>query len=314
MSGASATAGPGVGSRIVSLLPSATEIVYALGLDDALVGVTFECDYPAGARTKRVVSDTSLPSGLSPAEIDQAVTERTDAHESIYTLDEGALRDLDPDLVLTQDLCAVCAVDVSEVTDALDHLGCHAQVLTLDPKTLGEVLGDIQTVADVTGRSERGREYVAGLRGRVRRVTAAVEGLARPAVFVLEWTDPPFNAGHWLPDMVVAAGGTPVLARAGEYSQAVTWPAIVDAAPDVIVAAPCGYGLPGTLELLDDAALRAELAATPAGTADQVWAVDASAYFVRPGPRLVDGVEILAGILHPDVWPAPADEAASRAR
>lgn len=298
--------------RIVSLLPSATEIVYALGLDDDLVGVTFECDYPAGARTKRVVSDTSLPPGLSPVEIDQAVNERTDAHESIYTLDEGALRALNPDLVLTQDLCAVCAVDVSEVTDALDHLGCEARVLTLDPQTLDEVLGDIETVADATGRSEQGRECVAGLRDRLARVAAAVDGRPQPRVFTLEWTDPPFNAGHWLPDMVAAAGGVPVLACAGEYSVPVTWPAIVDAAPDVIVAAPCGYGLPGTLELLDDLALRAELAATPAGAAGHVWAVDASSYFVRPGPRLVDGVEILAGILHPDVWPVPADDTAAR--
>lgn len=303
-----------VGRRIVSLLPSATEIVYTLGLDDALVGVTFECDYPPDARTKRVVSDTSLPTGLAPAEIDRLVNERTDAHESIYTLDEGALRALDPDLVLTQDLCAVCAVDVSEVTDALDHLGCQAQVLTLDPQTLDEVLADIQTVADVTGRSERGGACVQALRDRLARVAAAVEARPRPRVFVLEWTDPPFNAGHWLPDMVVASGGTPVLARSGQYSEAVTWPAIVDAAPDLIVVAPCGYGLPGTLELLDDPALRAELAATPAGAAGRVWAVDASAYFVRPGPRLVDGVEILAGILHPDVWAAPTADTAAALR
>lgn len=311
MSGSEATGPTSVGRRIVSLLPSATEIVYALGLDDALVGVTFECDFPAAARTKRVVSDTSLPSGLSPAEIDQVVTERTDAHESIYTLDEGALRALDPDLVLTQDLCAVCAVDVSEVTDALDHLGCHAQVLTLDPQTLDEVLTDIQTVADVTGRTERGRDCIAALRDRLARVAAAVDGLPRPRVFALEWTDPPFNAGHWLPDMVTAAGGEPVLAYAGAYSEAVTWPAIVDAAPDVVVVAPCGYGLPGTLELLDDPDLRAQLAATPAGMAGQVWAVDASAYFVRPGPRLVDGVEILAGILHPDAWAPPDPDVAA---
>lgn len=314
MSNPGPTSDPGVGRRIVSLLPSATEIVYALGLDDALVGVTFECDYPADARTKPVVSDTSLPSGLSPAEIDHVVTERTDAHESIYTLDEGALRALDPDLVLTQDLCAVCAVDVSEVTDALDHLGCHAQVLTLDPQTLDEVLTDIQTVADVTGHSDRGRDCIAALRDRLASVVTAVDGLPRPRVFVLEWTDPPFNAGHWLPNMVSTAGGEPVLARAGAYSEAVTWAAIVAAAPDVVVVAPCGYGLPGTLELLDDPDLRAELTATPAGAAGQVWAVDASSYFVRPGPRLVDGVEILAGILHPGAWAPPAPDVAAPLR
>lgn len=311
MSAAASPQPPAVGRRIVSLLPSATEIVYALGLDDALVGVTFECDYPPAARTKRVVSDTSLPEGLTPAEIDQVVTERTDVHESIYTLDEGALRTLDPDLVLTQDLCAVCAVDVSEVTDALDHLGCHAQVVTLDPKTLDEVLTDIQTVADITGHPDRGLACIAGLRDRLARVAAAVDGLPRPRVFVLEWTDPPFNAGHWLPDMVHAAGGEPVLARAGAYSEAVTWPAIVDAAPDLVVVAPCGYDLAGTLELLDAPDLRSRLKKTPAGARGQVWAVDASSYFVRPGPRLVDGVEILAGILHPDAWTPPAPPVAA---
>jgi iron complex transport system substrate-binding protein len=242
------------------------------------------------------------------------VTERTDAHESIYTLDEGALRALDPDLVLTQDLCAVCAVDVSEVTDALEHLGCHAQVVTLDPQTLDEVLTDIQTVAEVTGRPARGRDCVAALRDRLARVASAVDGLPRPRVFVLEWTDPPFNAGHWVPDMVSAAGGAPVLARAGAYSEPVTWPAILAAAPDVVVVAPCGYGLSGALELLDEPGLRAKLTATPAGTAGQVWAVDASSYFVRPGPRLVDGVEILAGILHPGAWAAPAADVAAPLR
>jgi iron complex transport system substrate-binding protein len=312
VTGPAPAAGAGVGQRIVSLLPSATEIVYALGLGDALVGVTFECDFPPAARTKPVVSDTSLPTGLSPADIDRVVTERTDAHESIYTLDEGALRALDPDLVLTQDLCAVCAVDVSEVADALDHLGCEARVLTLDPQTLDDVLLDIQTVADVTGCHARGRECVASLRDRLGRVAAAVDGRPRPRVFVLEWTDPPFNAGHWLPDMVTAAGGEPVLARSGAYSEAVTWAAIVGAAPDVVVVAPCGYDLTGTLELVESPDLRAELAATPAGTAGRVWAVDASAYFVRPGPRLVDGVEILAGILHPDAWAPPAGDVAAR--
>jgi iron complex transport system substrate-binding protein len=297
--------------RIASLLPSATEIVYALGLEDDLVSVTFECDYPAAARAKPVVSDTSLPSGLSPAEIDRIVNERADAHESLYTLDEDALRLLDPELVLTQDLCAVCAIDVSEVSDALRHLGCRGDVLTLDPKRLDDVLDSIEQVGAATGTTPRAQQVATELRDRLAAVADAVRGPSRPRTFVLEWTDPPFNAGHWIPDMVVAAGGEPILASPGEYSQPLTWSEVVEARPDVVVVAPCGYQLDGTTELIrDDHELRGQLARSSA--ADRVWAVDASWYFVRPGPRLVDGVEILAGILHPDAWPSPDQLAATR--
>ena len=297
--------------RIVSLLPSATEIVFALGRDEDLVGVTFECDHPAAARSKVVVSNTALPDGLTPAEIDREVSEHVDAHDSIYTLDADALRTLDPELILTQDLCSVCAVDVAEVSDALEHLGCHAEVVTLDPKRLEEVLASIELVGDVTGARDTAHAVVAGLRERIERVRTAVAGQPRPRTFVLEWTDPPYNAGHWVPDLVTAAGGDPVLARAGEYSIPVSWPDIVAAAPEVVVVAPCGYLLPGSRDLVrQDATLREQLRRTPA--ADQVWAVDASSYFVRPGPRLVDGIEILAGILHPHVWAAPSVAAAAR--
>jgi iron complex transport system substrate-binding protein len=298
--------------QIVSLLPSATEIVYALGLEADLVGVTFECDYPSNARTKPIVSDTSLPPGLAPDEIDRIVNERSDAHESIYTLDEDALRHLDPDLVITQDLCAVCAIDVAEVSDALKHLGCRAEVLTLDPKRLDDVLTSIETVGDATDRAAQARRLVGELRDRLARVADAVADQPRPRTFVLEWTDPPYNAGHWIPDMVTAAGGAPVLARPGEYSVPLTWPEIVETAPEIVVIAPCGYTLDGSRGLAaDDEQLRQRLASTPAA-GDGVWAVDASSYFVRPGPRLVDGVEILAGILHPDSWPSPAADAAER--
>ena len=298
--------------RIVSLLPSATEIVYALGLKDDLVGVTFECDYPAAARTKPIVSDTSLPPGLAPAEIDRIVNERADAHASIYTLDEDALRHLDPDLVLTQDLCAVCAIDVAEVSDALTHLGCRAEVVTLDPKRLPDVLTSIQTVGDATDRAPQARRLVGELRERLARIADTVARAPRPRTFVLEWTDPPYNAGHWIPDMVTAAGGEPVLTRPGEYSVPLTWAEIVDAAPETVVVAPCGYQLDGSRGLAaDDVELRRHLANTPAA-ADGVWAVDASSYFVRPGPRLVDGVEILAGILHPDASPPPRADGAAR--
>jgi iron complex transport system substrate-binding protein len=298
--------------RIVSLLPSATEIVYALDLERSLVGVTFECDYPENARTKLVVSDTSLPPGLAPDEIDRIVNERSEAHASIYTLDEDALRHLDPDLVITQDLCAVCAIDVAEVSDALKHLGCEARVLTLDPKRLDDVLLSSETVGDATDRATEARRLVGALRDRLGRVADAVAGRPRPKTFVLEWTDPPYNAGHWIPDMVTAAGGEPVLARPGEYSVPLTWSDIVAAAPEVVVIAPCGYSLDGSRGLAaDDVQLQRNLAHTPAA-GNGVWAVDASAYFVRPGPRLVDGVEILAGILHPGSWTPPPAHGAER--
>jgi iron complex transport system substrate-binding protein len=297
--------------RIASLLPSATEIVYALGLEDDLVGVTFECDYPEAARAKPVVSDTSLPAGLSPSEIDRVVNERAEAHASLYTLNEAALRSLDPELVLTQDLCAVCAIDVSEVSDALTHLGCRGDVLTLDPKRLDEVLRSIERVGAATGTTARAQQVVGALGERLAAVADAVRDAPRPRTFVLEWTDPPYNAGHWIPDMVVAAGGEPVLAHPGEYSTPLTWSQVVEARPEIVVVAPCGYQLHGTTELIrGDAELRGQLARSAA--AGQVWAVDASSYFVRPGPRLVDGVEILAGILHPDAWAPPGADAATR--
>jgi iron complex transport system substrate-binding protein len=297
--------------RIVSLLPSATEIVCALGLEDELVGVTFECDYPASVRAKQVVSDTSLPPDLTPAEIDRVVGERAEAHESIYALDEGALRSLDPGLVITQDLCAVCAVDVADVDAALDHLGCGAEVLTLDPRRLDEVLASIERVGERTGRLDEAADVVARLRDRLARVARAVAARPRPRTLVLEWTDPPYDAGHWIPDLVAAAGGEAVLARPGEYSVPLDWPTVVAAEPEVVVVAPCGYSLAGTRALAAaDEPLREALARTPAGSG-RVWAVDASSYVVRPGPRLVDGVELLAGILHPEAWDPPsADRAA----
>jgi iron complex transport system substrate-binding protein len=204
----------------------------------------------------------------------------------------------------------VCAVDVADVDTALEHLGCRAEVLTLDPKRLDEVLASIELVGARAGRTAEAARVVAGLRERLARVAAAVASRPRPRTFVLEWTDPPYNAGHWIPDMVAAAGGEPVLARPGEYSVPLDWATVVGAEPEVVVLAPCGYSLDGTRDLaVHDERLRAELAQTPAGSG-QVWAVDASSYSVRPGPRLVDGVEVLAGILHPEAWDAPAPERA----
>ncbi|HET7487442.1 MAG TPA: ABC transporter substrate-binding protein [Acidimicrobiales bacterium] len=289
--------------RIVSLLPSATEILHAVGAGGEVVGVTFECDFPPEARSARVVSTSALPEGLSPAEIDAVVRRRIAAGEDLYHLDRDALAGLDPDLVVTQDLCAVCAVAVAEVDDALAYLGCRASVLTLDPMRLDEVVGSVEEVGAATGRPEEAGRLAASLHERLAALRRRLEGAPRRRVAVLEWTDPPFAAGHWVPDMVAAAGGTEVLGRAGERSETVGFDAVAAVAPDVVVVAPCGYRLAGA------AGLAEKLVASGTLPPAEVWAVDADAYVVRPGPRVVDGCEILAGVLHPD-RAGPADPAA----
>jgi iron complex transport system substrate-binding protein len=286
--------------RLVSLLPSATEIVYALGLGEQLVGVTFECDEPPAARTeKTVVVGGRDTSGMSPAEIDRYVRSQLTAGHDLYSLHAGALAELAPDLILTQDLCRVCAVPSGDVTGALDHLGCQAEVLSLDPHTLDEVLGSILTVGERTGAADRAAQLVQALRARLDRVKASVAGRDRPRVALVEWVDPPFTAGHWIPDLVTAAGGQPVAARPAASSVQTTWAEIAAAAPDLVLVAPCGFHLDGAIGQARLAAL--ELPGIP------VWAIDADAIVVRPGPRLVDGAEAIASILHPGaVPPSPA--------
>jgi iron complex transport system substrate-binding protein len=284
--------------RLVSLLPSATEIVYALGLGDDLVGVTFECDEPPSARLdKTVVVGGRDTRGMSPREIDEYVKARMAAGDDLYTLHAGALAALDPELILTQDLCRVCALPSGQVSDALDYLGCRADVVSLDPYTLDEVLDTIRTVGARTGVADRASRLIDGLRARLDAVAAAVCERPRPRVAVVEWVDPPFTAGHWVPDLVRAAGGEPVAARAGTRSVETSWAGFREAEPEVVIVAPCGFHLTGAVEQA-----RAVAAQLP-GTA--VWAIDADGIVVRPGPRLVDGVEAIAAILHPGVVPAP---------
>jgi iron complex transport system substrate-binding protein len=283
--------------RLVSLLPSATEIVYSLGLGEDLVGVTFECDEPPAARTeKTVVVGGRDTRGMTPGEIDSYVRAQLAAGADLYTLHAQALADLRPDLILTQDLCRVCALPSGHVEDAVGYLGCRADVLSLDPHTLDDVLDSILAVGRRTGVSERAIRLVGDLRARLARVAAAVAGRRRPKVAVIEWVDPPFTAGHWIPDLVSAAGGRPVAARPGAPSVPTSWVAIAAAAPDVVVVAPCGYHLPGVIEQA-----RAAVQALPS---TPVWAIDADGIVVRPGPRLVDGVEAMAAIFHPDAVPA----------
>ncbi len=278
--------------RIVSLLPSTTEILFAIGAGDDVVGVTFECDYPPEARTRRIVSTSAMPKGLSPAQIDAFVVQAMSRGEDLYHLDEGALRGLDADLVVTQDLCAVCAVDVSVVDDALAHLGCTAEVLTIDPHTLDEVLESILTLGRSTGRLASAEALVADQRRRLGLAWRHTMGRSRPRVMFLEWTDPPFAPGHWIPEMIEIAGGEPLLATPGEKSRRVTWAQIHAADPDVVVVAPCGYDRDGSQRLADELVADGVL---PAGV--PVHAVDANASWARPGTRLTDGVEELGAIL-----------------
>jgi iron complex transport system substrate-binding protein len=281
--------------RIVSLLPSVTEILFAIGAGDEVVGVTFECNFPPEARSRRVVSTSALPQGLTAGEIDAEVRARVAAGEDLYHLDEGALLDLRAELVITQDLCAVCAIDVESVDAALEHLGCEGDVLPLDPGTLDEVLASIDVVGAAVGRAEAARALVASLQARLASVATAVAGRARPRVAVLEWTDPLFSAGHWVPDMVAAAGGISALGLSGSRSVPISAGVLDECNAEIVVVAPCGYDLAAAIDLATDLVGDGAL---PAGVA--VWAVDADAAFVRPGPRLVDGVEALAAICHPD--------------
>ncbi|WP_199514794.1 ABC transporter substrate-binding protein [Nucisporomicrobium flavum] len=282
--------------RLVSLLPSATEIVYALGLDADLVGVTFECDEPARARTdKAVVVGGRDTRGLSPAEIDEYVKSQLAAGGDLYTLHEDALAGLSPDLILTQDLCRVCALPSGDVSDALEHLGCRADVVSLDPYTLEEVLGTFHTVGERAGVPERAAALVTSLRGRLDAVAAAVAGRPRPRVVVVEWVDPPFTAGHWVPDLVTAAGGEPVAARPGARSVETSYAELAAARPDIVLVTPCGFHLDGAA----DQAHRV----VPHFPGAAVWAIDGDGLVVRPGPRLVDGVEAIAAVLHPGAVP-----------
>ncbi|TDC27384.1 cobalamin-binding protein, partial [Kribbella albertanoniae] len=283
--------------RIVSLLPSATEICFTLGAGSEVVGVTFECDYPAAARTRRIVSTTALPEGLTPGEIDAEVRARVAAGEDLYKLDAGALRDLNPDLVITQDLCAVCALDVADVESALDYLGCTAELVTTNPHTLAEVLTSIQQIAKAIDRDPT--SLLADLN---RRLEAADRTGKRVAL--LEWTDPPYAPGHWLPEQVELAGGINVLGTAGARSHPVEWDELATA--EIVIVAPCGFDVDTSYEL-GAGLVRDNLLPETA----EVWAVDSNSYFARPGPRLVDGIELLTQIL---TGQSPAPTKARRIR
>jgi iron complex transport system substrate-binding protein len=289
--------------RIVSLVPSATEMLFALGLGPDLIAVTHECDYPPPALELPRVTRDRLPAGLSSAEIDAAVKERTLRGESIYELDTELLHDLQPDLIVTQALCSVCAVSYDDVRAVAEQIDSHPRVISLDPHTVGEVLGDAGTLAQATDRKDAAVELVQDAAARIDRVRLAVRNARRrPRVAALEWLDPPFAAGHWTPQLIGYAGGDDVLGLAGENSEQRTWADVKAAQPDVVIVMPCGYD--AEIAHREAEMHRDELVRVGAG---EVVAVDAAAYFSRPGPRIVDGLELLASILHPELFPeAPA--------
>jgi iron complex transport system substrate-binding protein len=286
--------------RIVSLVPSATEMLFALGLGDEVTAVTHECDHPPEARERPRVTRDVIGPGLSSAEIDRAVRERTERGESIYELDEAALTRLQPDLIVTQALCSVCAVSYDDVRAIAGQLDSRPQVISLDPHTIGEVLGDARTLAQATDAKDAGVALVEDAASRIDRVRLAVRAMAPVPVAALEWLDPVFVAGHWTPQLIEYAGGHDVLGLAGEPSEQRSWQEVAEARPEVVLVMPCGYDAERAAEEAYEYA--DQLAALGAR---RVVAVDASAYFSRPGPRLVDGLELLASVLHPDRLPDP---------
>jgi iron complex transport system substrate-binding protein len=288
--------------RIVSLVPHATELLFALGLGEQVVGVTHECDFPPVAQALTHVTRNVLPDGLSAGEIDTAVRERTLAGEAIYELDRDRLAALEPELIVTQALCPVCAVSYDEVAQVAKTLPSAPRVIALDPKTFGETLGDVRTIAQATGRRDAGVALVHDMAARIDRVRLAVRGRPRPRVAALEWLDPVYVAGHWTPQLVELAGGEDVLGLPGEPSRTVSWVQLAAARPEVVVLMPCGYDAPRAHA--EGVTYARELAGLGA---ERVVAVNASAYFSRPGPRLIDGLELLAHVLHPQRIPqAPA--------
>ena len=299
--------------RICSLLPGATEIAFALGLGDQVVGVTHECDYPAEAKHKRVVVRSAIdPHRMSSAEIDRKVSELLHAGKGLYTIDEEALRETAPEVILTQGLCDVCALDYKEVVGAAERLADFPAIVSLNPHTLTDVLEDVVRVGAATGREAAAEVFVADLRRRIEQIGFSEPG-HRPRVVCLEWFEPLYVAGHWVPEMVALAGGYDVLGRKGEPSFKVVWQDVLEAKPDLLLLMPCGFDTRRTAK--ETTALR-QLPGweqLPAVKRGHVYALNGGAYFSRPGPRLVNGLEILARIIHPEIvdWsisPADADK------
>lgn len=297
--------------RIVSLLPSATEILFALGLDREIVGVSHECDFPEQARTKPVVIHSRLPGGASPVEIDRLIREYVSRGESLYTVEVEKLEQLHPDLIVTQDLCHVCAASPDDLSTALTHLDRRPEVLTLNPRELGDVWRDILLVGEATCRGSQAEDLVAGIGKRQGILEGLLDrSVRRPRVAFLEWLEPIYVSGHWVPEMIRSAGGEDAIGSAGKPSFRVHLQDVVEAKPDVLLIAPCGYSAKQARQEYESLALPDQWNAMPAIQNNRVYALEASSYFSRPGPRLVSGIEILAKIFDPSITVSTEVEAA----
>ncbi len=291
--------------RICSFLPSATEIVCTLGLADSLVGITHQCDYPAEVSDKPRVVTGTVENGLSSAEIEERVRESVRTQTPIYRVDIEKLRALKPDVILTQGLCNVCALDSDTVFGIADVLECGPEVVSLDPRDIESVFDAVKTVGEATGTGFKAEEIVRKLRERVEKVRKVFEkDRGRPRVFCMEWMDPPYAAGHWIPEMVEIAGGENGLAKTGERSKKVSWEEIGDFAPNIVVLMPCGFGIEKTVSESARLSAADRWRTLPAVRKGEVYVVDSNSYFTRPSPRIADGIEIMAGIIHPDIFRA----------
>jgi len=291
--------------KICSLLPSATEIVFALECGDQLVAVTHECDFPPEAARLPVITRSALDHRTrSSREIHDHISSAVHAGSSIYVLDQDLLERLNPDLILTQELCDVCAVSYEVVKKAVHRLDGHRRILSLEPTSLGGILETIEQVGEATGAQQRAVAVVRELQERIDRITARAQTASgRPRVFAMEWLDPPFTAGHWIPEMIRLGGGRDELAREGYPSSHIDWSRIADYDPEIIVLMPCGFTLERTSDEFAKATLPDEWLGLSAVRSRHVYAVNGSAYFNRPGPRIVEGLEILAEIMHPELFP-----------
>jgi len=300
--------------RIVSFLPSATEMVCVLGLSDRLVGITHECDYPPEVRGKPVVVSSAVPVELmTQAEIDAAVTERLRAGQSVYLVDEKLLRELAPDVILTQDLCQVCAPSGNEVTQALNALPKKPQILWLTPGNLAEIAGNIRDIGAALECRDEAEAWIAANFGKIDGIAKrAAQCASRPRVFCMEWFDPVYCSGHWVPEMVRIAGGIDELAHEKAYSTRVAWNDVLKWAPEILILMPCGYHLDQVVEMAPGLQSLPGWRDLPAVRNSQVYAVDASSYFARPGPRVVQGTELLAHLIHPETFSWDGPETAYR--
>jgi len=291
-------------ARIVSFLPSATEMACALGLGDQLVGITHECDYPPEVAGKPIVVRNVLPiETMSQPEIDTAVTQRMRDGLSLYQVDEKLLQELAPDIIMTQDLCQVCAPSGNEVTQALELLDKKPQILWLTPKSLEEIFDNLRELGEATGRVKEAEELIASGRARLEKLANTTRNLLqRPRVFCMEWLDPVYCSGHWMPEMVEIAGGVDGLGRRGTDSIRIPWDDVLEWVPEVLIITPCGFNLDKVIELTPQLFDNPGWSELPAVRNGQVYAVDANSYFARPGPRVVDGTELLAHLIHPEIF------------